>query len=231
MNSHVRVSRVWCERHTTPSLDTSVPARLATCLRASAIFAVDSCFCSFLFRKCYSNVFVGLGLGLGVEVKNLTWMIDEVTTILGDVRGNHINIGTLFGSAQVSHNVSETIAPTFLFFFGLPRGVASTKFSQQVSVCILVHLCQLCGSEGKEWWEREGIVSLCRLTSREKGRLLSHAPLMLVLAKCWKSQFCSGHTPAESSLGHIVPSGSILLLYVSDLNPPCTSVVNLGWKR
>jgi hypothetical protein len=110
-------------------------------------------------------VFVGF---FGVEVKDLIGVIDEVTTILGNVLRNCVDISTLVGSAQVSHNVSETIAPTFLFFFGLPRGVAGAQFSEHVRICILVHLCQLYGFEGKECWERKGIGSLYRPTSREK---------------------------------------------------------------
>ena len=109
-----------------------------------------------------------VGFGFGVEVKDLIGVIDEVTTILGNVRSNRVEI-TLVGSAQVSHNVSETVAPTFLFFFGSPRGVAGTHFSEQVRICILVHLCQLYGSEGKKCWERKGIDSLYRPTSREKN--------------------------------------------------------------
>jgi hypothetical protein len=78
------------------------------------------------FRRYYSNVFVGVG----IEVKNLIWMIDEVTTIFGDVRSNRVDISTLIGSAQVSHKVSETVIPTGLFFFGLPGGIASTQVSE-----------------------------------------------------------------------------------------------------
>lgn len=95
-------------------------------------------------RKYYSTVFVGVG----VEVKNLIWTIDEVTTVLGDVRSNRVDITTLIGSAQVSHKVSEAVVPPGLLFFGLPRGVASTKVSEQFRVYILVHLCQLHQSEG-----------------------------------------------------------------------------------
>ena len=148
MNSHVRVSQVSCGCHITPSLGAFSLAGLATRLRARAIFAVWSCFCSFLLRKYYSNGLVGVGVG--VEVKDLIWTTDEVTTILGDVCSDSVDISTLIGSTQVFHNVSETSGPTGFLFFGFPRGVASTKVSEQVGVYILVHLCQLHESEGKE---------------------------------------------------------------------------------
>lgn len=84
----------------------------------------------FFFREYYSREFDGVG----VEVDDLIWLIDEVTTILGDVRSDDVDISTLFGSAQVSHKVSEAAVPIFLLFFVCPRGVASTHVSEQFSV-------------------------------------------------------------------------------------------------
>jgi len=84
----------------------------------------------FSCRRYYSREFDGVG----VEVKNLIWLTDKVTTVLGDVRSNDVEISTLFGSAQVLHKVSETILPTGLLFFGLPGGVAGTHVSEQFRV-------------------------------------------------------------------------------------------------
>jgi hypothetical protein len=79
-------------------------------------------------RKYYSNGFVGFGVW--GEVKNLIWTTDEVTTILGDVCSNRVDITTLIGNTQLFHNASETFGPTGFLFFGFPRGVASTQVSE-----------------------------------------------------------------------------------------------------
>jgi hypothetical protein len=81
--------------------------------------------------------------GSRVEVKNLVWSSDKVTTILGNASGDRIHICTLVGHAQLFHDFGESVNPTRLLFFGLPGSVASAKVSKQLRIYTLVHLCQL----------------------------------------------------------------------------------------
>jgi hypothetical protein len=78
-----------------------------------------------------------------VEVENLVWSSDEVTTILGNASGDRIHICTLVGHAQLFHDLRESVDPTRLLFFGLPGSVAGAKVSEQLRICALVHLGQL----------------------------------------------------------------------------------------
>lgn len=60
-------------------------------------------------------------------------------------------------------------------------------------------------------------------------RAEQHIPERAICLKCWNSQVVSLHFPPAVSNGHITLIGSLLCVYVRDLNPPDTVSRNCGW--
>jgi len=94
----------------------------------------------------FYNFFFSLRRGSRLEVEDLVWVADEVTTILGNASSNRIHVRTLIGIAQLFYDFNKAVVPTRLFFFGLPWSIAGTKVFEELAICELVHLRQLHGA-------------------------------------------------------------------------------------
>jgi hypothetical protein len=84
--------------------------------------------------------------GSRVEVEDLIWVADKVTTILSNASSNRIHVRTLIGIAQLFYDFGETVAPTDSLFLGLPWSIACAEIFEQFAICELVHLRQLHGA-------------------------------------------------------------------------------------
>jgi hypothetical protein len=92
--------------------------------------------------------------GSRVEVEDLVWGADEVTTILGNASSNRIHVRTLIGIAKLFHDFNKSVIPTRLLLFGLPWSVACAKIFEELAICKLVHLRQLHGARMGVRWMR-----------------------------------------------------------------------------
>ena len=113
---------------------------------SAAFFRVFFCVPSlFSLRICFDLFFL-LRRGSRIEIQDLIWGADEVTTILGNASSNRIHVRTLIGIAQLFYDFNKAVVPTRLFFFGLPWSIAGTKVFEELAICELVHLRQLHGA-------------------------------------------------------------------------------------
>jgi len=78
----------------------------------------------FFLRTSFS---FSLRRGSRVEVEDLIWVADEVTTILSNASSNRIHVRTLIGIAQLFYDFGETVAPTNPLFLGLPWSIACAE--------------------------------------------------------------------------------------------------------
>jgi hypothetical protein len=81
------------------------------------------CFSIFL----YGHLFFLLRRGSRVEVEDLMWVADKVTTILSNASSDRIHVRTLIGIAQLFYDFREAVAPTNLLLLGLPWSVACAE--------------------------------------------------------------------------------------------------------
>lgn len=112
------------------------PMRCVTASQASAIRRVCQkpqsprhplhiffpCFCFFS-----TVIFFLLRRGSRIEVEDLMWDADKVTTILSNASSDRIHVRTLIGIAQLFYDFGETVAPTNLLLLGLPWSIACAE--------------------------------------------------------------------------------------------------------
>ena len=73
----------------------------------------------FLLSSLRLSFFL-LRRGSRLEVEDLMWVADKVTTILSNASSDRIHIRTLIGIAQLFYGFRETVAPTNSLLLGLP---------------------------------------------------------------------------------------------------------------
>ena len=74
----------------------------------------------FCFLLSTIVFFSSLRRGGRIEVEDLIWVADKVTTILRNASSDRIHIRTLIGIAQLFYGFRETVAPTDSLLLGLP---------------------------------------------------------------------------------------------------------------
>ena len=80
----------------------------------------------FLLSSLRSSFFL-LRRGSRLEVEDLMWVADKVTTILSNASSDRIHVRTLIGIAQLFYDFREAVAPTNLLLLGLPWSVACAE--------------------------------------------------------------------------------------------------------
>lgn len=82
---------------------------------------------SMFFHFSLRSSFFLLRRGSRVEVEDLMWVADKVTTILSNASSDRIHVRTLIGIAQLFYDFREAVAPTNLLLLGLPWSVACAE--------------------------------------------------------------------------------------------------------
>ena len=82
----------------------------------SMFFAFFSTIFFFLLRR-----------GSRIEVEDLMWVADKVTTILSNASRDRVHVRTLIGIAQLFYDFGETVAPTNLLLLSLPWSIACAE--------------------------------------------------------------------------------------------------------
>lgn len=83
----------------------------------------------FLLSSLYDCLFFFFSLRRGsrIEVEDLIWVADKVTTILRNASSDRIHIRTLIGIAQLFYGFRKTVAPTDPLLLGLPWRIACAE--------------------------------------------------------------------------------------------------------
>lgn len=110
----VCASDIQCMRCPTASV-----IHMSTSVKSSppASYLLSMFFCFLLSTIVF---FSSLRRGGRIEVEDLIWVADKVTTILRNASSDRIHIRTLIGIAQLFYGFRETVAPTDSLLLGLP---------------------------------------------------------------------------------------------------------------
>ena len=100
-----------------------------SCVKSQQVLATR--FASFFhvlaFLSLYDLFFYSLRRGSRIEIEDLMWVADKVTTILSNASSDRIHVRTLIGIAQLFYDFRETVAPTNLLLLGLPWSIACAE--------------------------------------------------------------------------------------------------------